>query len=67
MRTLDRQTETAAALHDAVGTGDPGFDGLAAVRAEAGRLLVVARDAIRRARSVNSIDFLRHSRQEGGE
>jgi hypothetical protein len=55
-------------LIDAAGTGDPGFDGLAAVRAEAGRLMAAGRDAIRRALSEeNSREFLRSVRQSGGE
>jgi len=67
MRTIEQQTDTATTIHDTAGGGDPGFAGLAAARTEAGNLAAAGRDAIRRALSESSTEFLRASRQQGGE
>ena len=47
--------------------GFPGADPLAAVRQAGERLLAVADDAIRHTLSGDSHDFVRASRQEGGQ
>lgn len=50
------------------GDGDPGSDDpLQQLRSEGDRLLAAGDDAIRRAVTGNSEEFLRTSRQQGGE
>jgi sugar/nucleoside kinase (ribokinase family) len=67
MRTRDQQTDAATTIHDPAGGGDTSLAGLAAARTAAGNLAAAGRDAIRRALSESSTEFLRASRQQGGE
>ena len=67
MSTLERLSDANTSIHDAQGDGDQGFDGLAAIGAEAGRLAAAGRNAIRHALSESSSNFLRDVLQGGGE
>lgn len=68
MRTLERQTDTAATFHPAAGSDGPGIDDvLAATRTDARNLAAAGRNAVHRALSGDSRAFLRAARQQGGE
>ena len=68
MRQLERQMNTAAAVHGDGGIDGPGIDdGLAAIRVEARNLAAAGRNAVQRALSGDSTAFLRSARQQGGE
>jgi len=67
MTTEMRQQRTPNRVVEAVAGGDDNASGLATIRADVDRIVAAAADVFERTRATNSEEFMRRSRQTGGQ